>query len=89
MNSHIKLFFNFFCILSFIAYSTIEEVTFDQQNILKEIELKDSDCQIILAIESAKGQYLTVEYIFSHLSKVDYTFNQYDVDDNKTKLYSI
>ena len=88
MNSHIKLFFNIFCILSIIACSTVEEVKIDQQNILKEIELKDSDYQIILAIESAKDQYMTVEYIFSHPSKFDYTFNQYDIDDNKTKLYS-
>lgn len=88
MNSHIKLFFNIFCILSIIACSTVEEVKIDQQNILKEIELKDSDYQIILAIESAKDQYMTVEYIFSHPSKFDYTFNKYDIDDNKTKLYS-
>ena len=77
-----------FCILSIIACSTVEEVKIDQQNILKEIELKDSDYLIILAIESAKDQYLTVEYIFSHPSKFDYTFNKYDIDDNKTKLYS-
>ena len=84
MNSYIKFFLIVFCILSFIACSTVETVEIKEQNQFNKIVLDQNDFEIILPIESRKIQYMILEFLLSHPSKFNVTCDHIDVKRNET-----